>query len=946
MDIINKSNEVSLIYNDIENGVKVLNTIESQLSVCNEFLISVAFITKSGVMSLLETFRQLETRNIRGKILTSDYLSFTDPSAIKKLSEFNNLEIKIYKCENNQGFHTKGYIFKNNGFDVILIGSSNITSDALSVNKEWNSQVILTHKEKYLNEIYVEFNNMWEVSIPINDYIDEYTDKYNSRKIVYHVDYSNSIINKALIPNKMQKEFIINFSNSYNKGDKKGLLVSATGSGKTYASAFGIQEIGFKRVLFVAHRTKLLHQAITSYSRVFMSKLNYGLISKDNKSFDNDFIFANISTIGKEDIYTKFKPDHFDLIIYDEVHRAGSKTYQALTSYFNPKYLLGMSATPTRTDDFNIYEMFGYNTLHEITLQDALKFNLLCPFHYFGVTDLVVDNEVVKETSTFNYLTSDARIKHIVETIENYTYSDQKAKGLIFCSNIKEAEEISNKMNKLKFKTISLTSSNSTKMLIDESITLLESDDKNNYLDYIITVDLFNEGVDIPQVNQVIMLRPTKSPIIFTQQLGRGLRKFKGKYYVTIIDFIGNYQNNYMIPIALSNDYSYNKDTMRRFINEPNNILTGESTIHFDNISKQRIFKSLDVTKFNSVSLIKSIYNDTKNKLGKVPNLFEFDKYSNYDVNKIFQNNNFLSYYGLLIKLENNIMPLNDQQKYYLEFISNYIFGSKRLHESLLLDYLLKNDSINIVNISKLFEEHNLYFNNNTIITVLNILDSSFITGTNRYAKNPAILIDRVNDDIQLSNSLKKLLDENLLSYIYELVELAKIRCQKLFSNVYKNTNFVLYQKYTYDDVCKLLDWHESLNGSSIGGYFFHKKTNTFPVFINYNKNSNINESIKYEDKFISNKILKAMSKSNRGLDSKDVKLIYNKVDPPIKHLFIRKNKNDSESKEFYYLGIINPINNPVEKLRDGKKETEITYELDKPVRADLYDYITNTSIE
>ena len=936
-------NNISLIYNDLNNGIKVLNTIEEQLRFCNEFLISVAFITNSGVSCLLESLKNLNNKGIKGKILTSDYLYFSDPSALKKLNSYDNIDIRIFKCD-NIGFHTKGYIFKQDDFDIILVGSSNLTQAALSTNKEWNSKMSLTHGQDYLNQLYNEFYSMWNVSASYTDYIEDYTYNYNIKK---SYDKRSSIPGKQSIipkPNLMQTKFINNFSRSYNNNEKLGLLVSATGSGKTYASAFAIKHIGFKKVLFVCHRTSILKQAIASYSIIF-EDFKYGLIDSNNKDFNEDFIFANIMTISKDENLSNFDKSYFDLIIYDEVHRAGSSSYKKLTEYFSPKYLLGMSATPTRGDNFDIYGMFNNNILYEITLQQALKYNLLCPFHYFGISDLILNNNFIDDKSSFNLLTSDARVNHIIDSIKSYTIPDIKPIGLIFCRSIMEADDLSIKLNNNGLKTVSLNSKNSNVTTINNCINLLKSSDSSDYLDYIITVDLFNEGIDIPEINQIIMLRPTLSPIVFTQQLGRGLRKSNGKHYVIILDFIGNYDNNYMIPISLSNDFSYNKDSIRKFITNPNGVLEGESTIHFDTITRSQIFKSIDSNRFNSVKFIKDIYKSTYTKLGKIPTLLEFYKHSNYDPCLIFKNKSFLSYYGLLINVEPNITKLsNVYQIHCLNYISSIICNGKRLHEVLILEYLISNNSISTSNIINLFNNHSLKYNANTINNIINVLNSDFITGTMIYSKKKAKLISFTNNIVSLSTEFMSILDSYFLSYITDTLDFAKNKYFKEYYNTYSDTNFVIGKKYTYFDVCRLLDWHRSVNASSIGGYFYDKITNTCPVFINYQKNMSIKESINYNDRFIDNSTLIATSKNNRSINSKEIINIYNPKTK--KHLFIRKNKDDKESNEFYYLGYINTIGSPKQIYRNNHKEVEISYKLDTAVSNDIYEYITNSSIE
>ena len=252
-----------------------------------------------------------------------------------------------------------------------------------------------------------------------------------------------------------------------------------------------------------------------------------GIFSGNTKETDSDFIFSTVQTIHKKEYREMFNRDAFDYIIIDEVHRAGAQSYQDIVDYFKPKFLLGMSATPERSDDFDIYEMFDHNIAYEIRLIQAMEYNLLCPFHYYGITDMTIDGIEIDDKSEFNILTSELRVDYIIEKINEYGYSGDRIHGLIFCSRKDECEKLSQLFNMRGYKTIALTGDSSEEMR-QKAIDSLESNDENS-LDYIFTVDIFNEGIDIPKVNQVVMLRPTESAIVFVQQLGRGLRKNDSK---------------------------------------------------------------------------------------------------------------------------------------------------------------------------------------------------------------------------------------------------------------------------------------------------------------------------------------------------------------------------------------------------------------------------------
>ena len=527
-----------LILNDYNKGSKVLSDIVSELTKCDEFIMSVAFITSSGVTPLLEILRDLEKRGIPGKILTTDYLNFSEPKALKKLLEFSNIELKLYSKDS---FHTKGYIFKHSNYYKFIVGSSNLTQSALTKNKEWNIKMSSLKDGSLTDEVLNEFESMWSEADSLTvEWIQTYEDIYLKQRESLRNSKVPRISQYILKPNKMQILAIQALDNIRAKGVRKALLISATGTGKTYLSAFDIRNFNPKRVLFIVHREQIAKQALDGYKNVFGDIQSMGILSGNSKDISKDFLFSTVQTLSKDDILLKFQRDDFDYIVIDEVHKAGAMSYQKITNYFEPKFLLGMTATPERTDDFDIFKMFDYNVAFEIRLQQALEEDLLCPFHYFGITDISIDEEPLDENTLFSNLVSNQRVKHIIDRINFYGYSGDKVKGLIFCRDKKEARELSIKFNEYGLRTIALTGEN-TQQQREEAIERLEQDEEENCLDYIFTVDIFNEGVDIPKVNQVVMLRATKSAIIFVQQLGRGLRKYNNKEYVVIIDFVRNY---------------------------------------------------------------------------------------------------------------------------------------------------------------------------------------------------------------------------------------------------------------------------------------------------------------------------------------------------------------------------------------------------------------------
>ena len=964
------------VSNNHKEGKKVISSIEDELLACDGFQISVAFITMSGITPLLQTLRELEKKNIKGEILTTNYLNFSEPRALKKLNELSNITLKMYDVEAAaEGFHTKGYIFKKEEIYRIIIGSSNITSAALTSNREWNTKLVSTEQGEVAKEIVAEFKELWNSSfaLPFDEFYENYSERYKiikRQREVAKQERITSIEKYKLQPNSMQVGFITNLKKIIGAGEDRALLISATGTGKTYASAFAMRELGFKRVLFLVHRGQLARQTRRSYEKVFAKSVSMGLVGAGYHEYDADYVFATVQTLNRDEHLLQYEKDAFDCIVLDEAHHVPADTYQKVMKHFTPKLWLGMTATPDKRDDNvagkNVYELFNYQIAYEIRLQQAMEENLLCPFHYFGITDLAIIGDDEEAGRDFSMLTSDERVNHIIEQADYYGYSGDKVKGIIFCSNIKETEELSRKFNQMinpstgrKFRTIALNGSASEpeRQTAFERLAMNEEDATADLgpLDYIFSVEILNEGVDIVEVNQVIMLRPTQSPIVFIQQLGRGLRKAEGKEYVVILDFIGNYNNNFMIPIALSGDKTYNKDNIRRYIMEGGRVIPGASTVHFDEISRKRIFASVDNANFSDIKLIKENYTNLKNKLGRIPRLRDFDDYGEMDVIRIFDNNSLGSYYKFLVKYEKDYkVRLSENEEKVIEFVSKKLANGKRIQELQMLKRMLAyaHGLSRLGLFAGLSEDMKGYgkavskFQKENIV---NIMTNEFPAGVSKKTYSQCVFIEEEGNDYKPTESFMQMMSKDeFYEVLRELVEFGISRYERDYKNTYDQTDLVLYQKYTYEDVCRLLNWEQNEVPLNIGGYKYDKKTKTFPVFINYDKAEDISDTTKYEDHFVPGfrDRLIAISKSGRSLQSEDVQNFLKAKERGIQvELFVRKNKDDKISKEFYYLGHMTASGNTKEFTMANTKKTavEIEWILDVPVREDIYEYIMNS---
>lgn len=930
-----------IIYNDYNSGSNLLVELLQELQTCKRFYFAIAFITQSGLICLKECLKLLQEKNITGNILTTDYLYFNQPKALQELQQYPNLNIRIYTKEN---FHIKGYIFEQNDYYTLIVGSNNLTQTALKANKEWSLKINSLANGALINNTLSQFQQMWQEAMPLTDiWLKQYTDKYHSLQKLKRefATAQENISTNDIAPNKMQQEALNALEKLQQNNKHKALLISATGTGKTYLSAFAVKKANPKRLLFLAHREQILKQAYKTFAKI-IPDIQYGILSANHKDFHKPYLFATINMLNKEENLTQFTPTHFDYIIIDETHRAGANSYLKILNYFQPQFLLGMTATPERTDGFDIYQLFDHNIAYEIRLNQAMQQNLLCPFHYFGITDITVDNQEINDNSTFNDLTTDARVTHIINQSQYYGFSGERLRGLIFCSQIEEAQILSQKFNERGFNTIALSGKDSQETRTN-AIHKLEQKERSKGLDYIFTVDIMNEGIDIPAINQIIMLRPTKSAIIFVQQLGRGLRKYPQKDYVVILDFIGNYQNNFMIPIALSGDTSYNKDNIRHYVAEGNRFIFGSSTIHFDKIARQKIYQAIDSAKLSDTALLKNEYLQLKQKLGKIPSIFDFSQFGSIDILKFLDK--FKTYHNFLQKYDKDYtIRFNTIQEEILYFISYRFAKGKRIHELIALKLLLKNTPHLLIDIEQILTtKYHQELTEQIKVSLIRNLTNLFTISNEQAKFSNCIFIKESDNDYIISDIFKSVLqDEKFYFQINEILDFALKRYQKYYQHKYKNTNLVLYQKYTYEEVCYLLNWPQKINPNAMAGYFYEKTTHTMPVFINYITPDK--KRVDYTNEFLSNTLITAYSKSNRKLDSSDAKHIYNAKEEQNKlYLFVRKPSEDKEAKEFYFLGEITAQGKP--EFAPKYNGFKILYKLDTPVRADIFDYLTTVTV-
>lgn len=959
------------VSNNYKEGKKVLSSIEEELLACEQFQISVAFITMGGIEPLLQTLKELEKKHIPGQILTTNYLNFSEPKALEKLHALQNITLKMYDVESaEEGFHTKGYIFKKEEIYRIIIGSSNITKSALTTNKEWNTKIISTEQGEVAGEIIKEFDDLWHspYALEFDTFYENYKEKYNiikRQREIAKQEQVTSLEKYKLQPNSMQVGFISNLRKILESGEKRALLISATGTGKTYASAFAMRELGFKRVLFLVHRGQLARQTKKSYEKVFANTVSMGLVGAGYHDYDKDYIFATVQTLNKDEHLMEYKPDAFDCIVLDEAHHTSADTYQKVMNYFTPKLWLGMTATPDKRDDNiagrNIYEIFHYQIAYEIRLQQAMEENLLCPFHYFGISDIAMqgDKQVNTKKITdrdFNMLTGEERVKHIVEQAHYFGYSGEKVKGLVFCSRIEEAVALSEKFNQTinpetgkVFRTMALSgkTSEEERQRAFERLAMNEEEaNKSNIpLDYIFSVEILNEGVDIVEVNQVIMLRPTESPIVFIQQLGRGLRKAAGKEFVVVLDFIGNYSNNFMIPIALSGDRSYNADTIRKYVISGNNTIPGASTVHFDEIAKDKIFASIDKIK-GMKTIIRDSYVSLKNRLGRVPYLLDF--YENGEVDPLVIIKEYKTYQAFLksMEKENYQGKFTDDEITTLEYLSKTVLSGARPYELEILRKLLKEGTVNFEKFDNDFAvTYGYHVNLDSFDNAVEVLQGKFVSKEEEYQKYSHMDILCREEDRRLKRLIgfaKRLENAEFLRQVDDIVEVGLKRyADKYEAGVTEKSPFVIYEKYSRRDVSLLMNCGKDLSSTMYG--MKRIGDDTF-IFVTYHKEESTDEKNyidgkpDYADAFEDNMIFLWDSQMGRGTESSYVEDV---VQAKRKHLFVKK--SDAETG-FYYMGQFDVMDVKAAKKKDntGKMRdiAKLRMKMHHAVREDLLRYL------
>ncbi len=889
------NNDISSMYDEICFSLKN----------CSSFIFSVAFINFGGLQLLLREIRNVQDRNIYGKVLTSDYLNFTDPAALRKLQEFTNIETKIYLQKEFGGFHTKAYIFESDENITLYIGSSNITEKALLKNVEWNVKVISKKDHPFVVDVYSQFNDLWNKTRTIdNAFLDQYEAFINTLKEAHKQEEKFLFIEETVRPNSMQSRAIANLHKLRTRGEDRGLVIAATATGKTYMSAFDIHQFKPNRVLFLVHREDILNKAVESYKRVLGAGIECGILSGTKKDTNAKYLFSTIQSMYTH--YLDFSPQEFDYMVIDETHHALAPGYQKVIEYFKPKFILGMTATPERTDGYGLFSFFRNNIALEIRLYEAIEEELVCPFHYFGIREAdgiklsdLDDNDIDELTRR---LSIQSRVDYIVKQIKLYGHTGNKLKCLGFCASVEHAEFMMSAFNQRGIRSVFLSGADSVPAR-EKYVKELESDEVGT-VEVIFTRDVFNEGIDIPSVNMVLMLRPTNSPIIFIQQLGRGLRKTPDKEFVTVIDFIGNYKKSFMMAIALKGQRFYDKESLMISVKEGFREVPGDSFVQMDEISKNEIISQLQNENFRSLRYLKDNYFGFKsmNKQNIPYFLMEYELYegSPDPVRFIKYSKSYLEF---LIRMESDKLNQNDWSPLFIELIRQFSANLplRRPLEFTILEMVFRNRTVSLEKISLEISSKYNGITINSITHSINNLLGKFLDD-DKYRKYIApIVLD--NNMVSMSNQWSEVTTDYNKMYFEDVIKYGLFRYQREFGEFeYVVPFFKLYETYTMADTAPLCNLEKKFSSFRGQGLLRHEKN--YLLFIDLNKDADIREAINYKDKILNQNTLQWQTPNNTTQESKVGKnILFNLDNGYVLHIFVRKFKKIDGTSEPYIFG-------------------------------------------
>ena len=884
-------------------STKFIDRLKQNIDHCQSFAFSVSFIKKPGLRLLAPNIEAAIARGAKGKLITSTYQNFTDVDSLVFFYDLAARYPNRFECHldrecfhdpngNTVGFHSKGYLFEFTDHNELLVGSSNITVYALLKNIEWDVSVIDEPQNETFAAAKNEFDDLWNRTLPLTrDLIEEY--KTHLFYSIERWDMDYDVANSEIKPNYMQRRALKELNRVRAMGATKALVTASAGSGKTFLAAFDALNFGPRRLLYIVHEGSILMKSFDTFQRVFGSDRSYGIFNAEYKEFDADFVFStNVTMANSLELFDKHV---FDYIIIDECHHAAAETYRKILNYFEPQFLLGITATPERMDGEDVFSLFDQNVPYELRLRDAIMNGLVVPFKYYGIRDELIEygiNETRGNNHKFVEQFSDEKhCEFIAQMIEKYRLpkEQQKLKCLAFCRDISHAIRMSQAMEEY-YHTAYLTGRNS----VGERVRAYKDlQDENAELEILFTVDILNEGVDIPGVNMVLFLRPTDSQTIFIQQLGRGLRKYEGKQYVTVLDFIGNdYKRSVQIAFALGNlsqNFVMEKKLVAALVQDDFasiGLADYGVEIHIDDLSKKEILTFIDQVNFNTKRYLLTDYENFKKYIGAASYPAHVDYLNNDfapDLIKFLQSKisgrKNTSYYRFLQAIgENDLPSFDDRQVAFIDYVSDML-PIVRPYEYLIIQELLQ--KAGEVTVFEVWQKLSVTVSNWNYWAFYHALQYMAKSGFFEITDTEISFKD-IRRDVVFEDYLQDLLNYGLGKYDID------------FYGASPDETFHLWAKYRKEQVQQLL-----LNNPGdimLGTKIYDGVVYAYVTVV---KGSSVAESLKYADGYIDRDTFQWETVAN--VSEKELNALKNSKGI---HIFVRKvESEDGITLPFTYIG-------------------------------------------
>ncbi|MGV8994518.1 MAG: DUF3427 domain-containing protein [Flavobacterium sp.] len=908
-----------LIHSELFTGGNSGTTLESELR--KEILSSdrvdllVSFIKWQGIRILEKELREFTKRGGKLRVITTTYVGATDSKAVEFLASLENTEVKVSYNTRNERLHAKAYLFeRNTGFHTGYIGSSNFSRSALTDGLEWNLKITTKEVGHIIDKFRKTFEAYWQDS----DF-ELFNTENHSQKLVsalkegkFSKEYSAPITFFDIKPYPYQKEILEKLEVERTIHNRfKNLLVAATGTGKTVISAFDYKNFRdnnkASRILFVAHRKEILQQAKATFQGVLKDN-NFGELMVDGLiPSNNEYVFASVQSLNNRLKDIKLSPEYYDFIIIDEVHHISASSYRPILNYFKPTVLLGLTATPERMDGENILEDFCNRIAAEIRLPEALNKKLLSPFQYFGITDSIDLSKVkwekgryVASELTNIYTKNNVRVGEIIQQLQKYTNDIHDVRAIGFCVTIEHATFMAEKFNLAGIKAAFLTSDNSKER------ELIRSQFRNKDFSYLFVVDIFNEGVDIPEIDTVLFLRPTESLTVFLQQLGRGLRLSEGKDCLTVLDFVGNSRPEYDFESKFRALIGKTTTSVQKEIEADFPHLSLGCSIILEKRTKQTILENIrKATSFNINQLITKIRN------------FQFQT-------------------TLPLTLQNFI----DLTHIPLEAIYKKGLWSKLCHAAgIIIDFDQLNEKQIYSAISKkwLATNSTSYFN-----FILKVAKQDFDININSFNDNEKMMLLMLHYDVwqkpggfaSLEDSIRQIGKNKVLNNeIIEVLEILidRVDFKEIDIELPYSQPLKVHARYTRDQILTAFSLSTfEKKSSNREGAAENKKLRTEILFINLIKSEeNFSPTTMYDDYAISESLFHWQSHNAYGPETtKGLSYIHHKKENKTILLFVREKANNEDGNTMGYVF----IGEAIFQESEGSKPMSVKWELCEPI--------------